>query len=94
MPWGEGMSWAQKIETYIPGFAFFLARSEEPASRSGGGIQAKGPDGQLRKVRNAEYRAPKDGYLTRLFTDFLARVKSSNRSGGRRRDAGGRFTRF
>lgn len=85
MPWAPGFSWAQKIETHIPGFAHFLSRFMGEPSRSGGGIQAKDREGNLIQVRDAEYRAPEGGYLTGIFQRFAAQVRSYNKGGLRRR---------
>lgn len=76
MPWAAGLSWARKIEGTIPGFASFIARfTGFPPSRSGGGFQAKNPNGSVREVRNAEYQRPEGGYLQTMFRRFLARLK-------------------
>lgn len=79
MPWASGWSWAQKIETKIPGFARFLAKFMDEPSRSGGGVQLK------QKLRDGEYSPPEGGYLTGIFARFLDRVKDYNRGGFRRR---------
>lgn len=85
IPWATGWSWAQKIETRIPGFKSFLARRMGPPSQSGGGIQAKDRDGNLITVRDAEYSEPDGGYLTGIFSRFLAQVRSYGKGGLRRR---------
>ena len=65
MPWGPGMSWAEKIETGIQGFAQFLPSFKRESSRSRGGIQVQGD------VRpGAEYTPPSQGYLTRIVKNF------------------------
>lgn len=85
MPWARGWSWAQKIETRIPGFASFLARYMGEPSRSGGGVQAKDQEGNPRKVRGGEYQPPDSGYLTGIFSRFIAQVRSYSKGGLRRR---------
>lgn len=86
MPWATGWSWAQKIETRIPGFVHFLARyMGNPPSRSHGGIQAKDGEGNLIKVREGEYQPPAQGYLTTIFKNFIAQVREYNRGGFKRR---------
>jgi hypothetical protein len=80
MPWASGWSWAQKIETKIPGFSRFLAEFMGDPSRSGGGVQIKGHD-----IRSEEYTPPDEGYLTTIFQNFLNRVRQYNRGGFRRR---------
>jgi hypothetical protein len=85
MPWASGLSWAQKVETEIPGFAHFLARFMGEPSRSGGGIQAKDRNGRLVTVREDSYTPPEGGYLTGIFNRFLAQVKGYAKGGLRRR---------
>lgn len=75
LPWAPGLSWAQKIEGVIPGFNAFLARFMGDPSRSGGGIQAKNPDGSVREIRNASYERPTGGYLQTMFRRFLRRAQ-------------------
>lgn len=75
MPRAPGLSWAQKIEGKIPGFASFLARFG--AGSSGGGIQAtrggiKGAPPQILRV--ADYQRPDGGYLQTMFRRFLNRL--------------------
>lgn len=83
MPWASGWSWAQKVETRIPGFSRFMARfmpdASDAKSRSKGGTQVK------QNVRGGEYMAPAGGYLSGIFANFLAQVKSYNKGGLRRR---------
>ncbi len=85
MPWAPGLSWAQKIETSIPGFASFLAKRMGVPSQSGGGIQAKDKNGNPIIIRNESYEAPDGGYLTTIFENFLAKVKQYGKGGLRRR---------
>lgn len=85
MPWAKGLSWAQKVETSIPGFAYFIARFMGDPSRSGGGVQAKNAHGELQQVREEEYQAPEGGYLTGIFTRFLDQVRAYSKGGLRRR---------
>ena len=80
MPWASGWSWAQKIETKIPGFARFLNKFMDEPSRSGGGVQIKGHD-----LRSEEYSPPDGGYLTTIFQNFLARVRQYNKGGLKQR---------
>ncbi len=83
MPWATGLSWSQKVETVIPGFAQFLARfmpfADDAVSRSKGGTQLKVT------VRGGEYSAPDGGYLTGIFQRFLEQVRTYNKGGLRRR---------
>lgn len=86
MPWAPGWSWAQKVETHIPGFASFLAKYMGYPSQSHGGIQAKDRNGNLVEVRpGAQYRAPAGGYLTGIFDSFIARVRQYGKGGLKRR---------
>ncbi len=72
IPWAPGMSWARKIEGIIPGFAAFIDRfTGFPPSRSGGGFQAKNPNGSVREVRTGEYQEPAGGYIQTMFRRFL-----------------------
>ena len=72
IPWGPGMSWAEKIETDIPGLARFLARyTTTPPSHSGGGLQAKG---DLPSRDGARFTPPEKGYLSRIFSNFAEAV--------------------
>ncbi len=80
IPWtdGDGFSWAEKIETHIPGFASFLNGPDYPQSKSGGGIQAKvggKPNGAPQVLRDADYRPPAKGYLQTIFKAFLERLR-------------------
>lgn len=83
MPWASGWSWAQKIETKIPGFSRFLARympfADDEVSRSKGGTQLR------QDLRGDEYQAPEQGYLTTIFRNFLAQVRQYNKGGFKRR---------
>jgi hypothetical protein len=75
LPWGEaeGMSWAEKIETHIPGYAKFLARfTKSDVSRSGGGVQVKAD------LHPDTFTPPANGYLTRIFKNFVKTVKGSS----------------
>lgn len=75
MPWGEGLSWAELVETRIPGFAQFLNRptkSPKP-SRSGGGIQTD------HDVRVDTYAAPEAGYINRMLSNFINNIKTFKR---------------
>lgn len=74
LPWAPGMSWAQKIEGVIPGFNAFIDRFMGDPSRSGGGVQAKNPDGSIREIRQGSYSRPAGGYLQTMFRRFLRRV--------------------
>lgn len=88
LPWAPGLSWAKKIESYIPGFKYFLAVYGRPSSQSGGGIQAKDKDGNLIEVRSYDFTPPKDGYLTPIFDSFIARMKAYSKGGFKRRFKG------
>lgn len=83
MPWAQGWSWAQKIETRIPGFAHFLAKfmpnADDQLSRSKGGTQLK------QQIRKAEYQPPENGYLTGIFNDFLNQIRSYRKGGFKRK---------
>lgn len=69
IPWATGLSWVEKIETEIPGFAHFLAEYGLKNSRSGGGIQKE------EEVRSGRFRPPEGGYLTGIFARFVARMR-------------------
>ena len=70
IPWAKGLSWAEKIETGIPGYSHFLQKKlPDPPSRSGGGIQID------REVRGAEFAPPEGGYLKGIFQKFVARIR-------------------
>lgn len=80
VPWtqGGGFSWAEKIESHIPGFASFLYGEDYPQSRSGGGIQAKvggRKDGEPQVLRGDDYMPPKNGYIQTIFRNFIERLK-------------------
>lgn len=76
MPWGSGLSWAQKIESSIPGLAkFFSAFLLTKESHSGGGLQHKN---DLHPGDN--YTPPANKYLSTIFKNFLARVKLPTKS--------------
>lgn len=80
LPWATGMSWAQKIERSIPGFAKFLPKfMTSKNSRSGGGVQVKSD------LRGARFSPPKDGYITKIIANFTDRIKSYNKGGWRKR---------
>jgi hypothetical protein len=71
IPWMKSISWVTQIEDYIPGFKNFLGGDSFKTSRSGGGIQVKG------EVRRAEFKAPKNGYLSGIFDKFMGYVRST-----------------
>lgn len=82
IPWAPDMSWAEKIESGIPGFARFLSVfTKSKASHSGGGLQAKG---DLPSRNGAEYRVPPNGYLSRIFSNFAESVQRFTRQRFRR----------
>lgn len=73
IPWAPGMSWAEKIETGISGFAHFLARfTSTPPSQSGGGLQTKA---ELPSRSGGEFTPPEKGYLSRIFSNFAESVQ-------------------
>lgn len=65
MPWGTGLSWAERIELGMPGLNRFLNKKGMRNSRSGGGIQVK------RNIRQARFA--NRPYLSKIFGNFLAR---------------------
>lgn len=70
IPWAKGLSWAEKIETNIPGYSHFLHKyMKYPPSHSGGGIQVE------KAVRGGEFSPPEGGYLKGIFARFLARMR-------------------
>jgi hypothetical protein len=71
IPWAKGLSWAEKIETDIPGYSHFLQKylSTPDPSHSGGGIQID------KEVRSAKFSAPEGGYLKGIFARFTARIR-------------------
>ena len=75
IPWAEGMSWAEKIETEIPGYSHFLQKylSTPKPSHSGGGVQVE------KALRNAEFSPPKGGYLKGIFARFVERIKGNTK---------------
>lgn len=73
IPWADSLSWAEKIESDIPGFASFLARPG--AGNSEGGIQAKKADGTPQILRDASYTPPTEGYLQTLFRKFVESLR-------------------
>jgi len=66
LPWAQGLSWAEKIETGIPGLARFV--SKDNLGRSGGGYQAKN---DVRK--NGPNTSRPISYLTGIVQRFLDR---------------------
>jgi hypothetical protein len=76
IPWAPGLSWAEKIERNIPGFAYFFAMfTENPKSHSGGGFQNK------KEIEpGATFSPPEDGYLTNIFKRFRDRMLKGNYS--------------
>ena len=75
IPWAKGWSWIDKIETGIPGFAYFLSRFGQKNSRSGGGIQI-GEDKV--PLRSSQFNPPENGYLKAIFKTFMDKVKAAN----------------
>jgi hypothetical protein len=70
IPWATKLSWAEKIETNIPGYSHFLQKYlSNPPSRSGGGVQIE------KEVRSASFTPPKGGYLKGIFEKFKARIR-------------------
>lgn len=73
IPWAKGLSWAEKIETNIPGYSHFLAKYGLKNSRSGGGVQIE------KAVRGGEFSPPEGGYLKGIFARFLARMRGDTK---------------
>lgn len=69
IPWATGLSWAEKIETEIPGFTKFLPAYGLKNSRSGGGVQLEND------VRGGSFTPPEGGYLRGIFEKFVSRIK-------------------
>lgn len=69
IPWAENLSWAEKIETNIPGYSHFLAKYGLKNSRSGGGVQLE------KEIRSGDFSPPEGGYLKGIFARFVARIK-------------------
>lgn len=69
IPWAKGLSWAEKIETDIPGFSKFLPAYGLKNSRSGGGVQLEND------VRSESFTPPEGGYLKGIFEKFVERIK-------------------
>lgn len=79
IPWAPDMSWAEKIETDIPGFAHFLAKpTSTPPSESGGGVQVKA---ELPSRAGSSF-TPRP-YLSKLFADFKTAIESFTRQRNR-----------
>ena len=75
IPWAKGMSWAEKIETSIPGYSHFLQKylpTPKP-SHSGGGVQVE------KALRNAEFSPPEGGYLKGIFARFAERIRGNTK---------------
>lgn len=70
IPWLNNASWVTQIEDYIPGFRKFLSGFSFKTSRSGGGIQVKSD------VTRAEFKAPKNGYLSGIFDKFMDNIRN------------------
>lgn len=68
--WLNNVSWVTQIEDYIPGFRKFLSGFSFKTSRSGGGIQVKSD------VTRAEFKAPKNGYLSGIFDKFMDNIRN------------------
>ncbi len=72
--WLQGdVSWAQRIESGLPGIAHFLNVKGRPSSRSGGGIQIEGT------LRTGRFRPV--SYLSQMFNNFLRRVAGRSDNG-------------
>lgn len=74
LPWLSGQSWPEALEEGIYGLRHFLSFTDDdlyvpPNSRSQEGVQAKGPDGELIKIRNAEMKKIK--FLSLIFERAL-----------------------
>lgn len=81
LPRMPGLSWAEKVETYIPGFAQFLNKFMGDPSKSGGGIQVH--HDKLRP--GASFTKPEGGYLKGMVANFYARIENYKKGGMRRR---------
>lgn len=68
--WLNNASWVTQIEEYIPGFRKFLSGFSFKSSRSGGGIQVKSD------LTRAEFKAPKNGYLSGIFDKFMDNIRN------------------
>lgn len=73
IPWATGLSWAEKIETEIPGFAKFLPAYGLKNSRSGGGVQLEND------VRSGSFTPPEGGYLKGIFARFVERIRGNTK---------------
>lgn len=75
VPWAKGWSWLDKIETGIPGFAYFLSKFGQKNSRSGGGIQSSKENAPL---RSSQFIPPENGYLKAILKTFMEKVKKES----------------
>lgn len=86
MPWAEGWSWAQKVETKIPYFSKFLAAympdAHPSVSRSTGGKQMKVA---LSGQSDGDYTPPAEGYLSGIFASFISQIKGYAKGGLKKR---------
>jgi hypothetical protein len=73
MPWAPGLSWVHRMETGIPGLAYFMNMDgdehKRESSRSGGGIQIKRP------LRNTSFQGI--SYLSEIIDNFLKRCATA-----------------
>lgn len=74
LPWLSGESWPGALEEGLYGLKHFLSFTEDspytaPNSRSQEGVQAKGPNGELIKIRNSEIKKIK--FLSPIFERAL-----------------------
>lgn len=74
LPWATELSWAEKIESGLENFAFFLATTDSPTSLSGGGIQTK-----KEVYPNASYVPPSNGYLRVMVDKFGEAIRNFKR---------------
>lgn len=67
MPWGSGLSWAQRIEVGLSGFGYFLNKLGK--GRSSGGIQVPN------KLRPGGFR--NTSYISEILNNFKKRITKS-----------------
>lgn len=73
LPWETGLSWIHGIEKGISGFGSYMNK-HFPYGRSGEGLQAKSPSGQLRVIRGGDFQP------TPYFSEFFKAFADSFRS--------------
>lgn len=73
MPWGSSISWLRAVEKGISGLNSYIYWKSK--GRSGGGLQAKNPDGSPKEIRSLDSNSKPIKYVSKILTDFIKQFR-------------------